>query len=146
MNAFALPLRAGEAYDRDAASLASGTSFEGVQDMAQQQFAEDSDLNVLVRRFGINRVAITPRQVEEYSDFTDVVDFHTAQQRIVEARERFMELPARLRDEFDHDPALFLEFVTDPENYEEAQELGLVPPKAAPPPPGPDPSPAPIPG
>ena len=48
-----------------------------------------------------------------------------------EASEGFMELPAKLRAQFDNDPQLFLEFVADDANRDKAVELGLIKAPAA---------------
>ena len=38
-----------------------------------------------------------------------------------------MEIPAIIRKRFDNDPYQFLEFMENPENIEEARQLGLAP-------------------
>lgn len=62
-----------------------------------------------------------------YGDFTNVGDFLDCQTRINHAEEQFMSLPSDLRRRFHNDPAEVIEFVNDPDNLEEARELGLLP-------------------
>jgi phage internal scaffolding protein len=52
---------------------------------------------------------------------------------IMEAQNRFMELPAKVRKEFDNDPGAFLAFLENPNNYDRAIELGLIERQPAPP-------------
>lgn len=96
--------------------------------LTQQQFAEDADINVLARRFGLDKVAIpaAPLDPSFYGDFTEVPDLRTAMDLVNEATNRFMDLPAKLRERFDNNPAKLWHFVNDPENGPEAVRLGLL--------------------
>lgn len=80
------------------------TSSVGVDEgLVQQQFKEEVDVNVIVRRFGFARdQAVETMGV--YADFTGVYDYHSAVERIDGARDRFMKLPPELRDKFGNDP------------------------------------------
>ena len=64
-----------------------------------------------------------------YGDFTNIEDFHNANNRIIQAREDFLALPSEIREQFDNDPGQLVEFINDPDNIEEAQEMGLLPGK-----------------
>lgn len=93
----------------------------------QRQFAKDSDINELVRRFGIT--GKMPQPVTDpsyYGDVEDIPDLRTALERIRDAQERFAALPARVRTRFRNDPAELFEFLEDRENFDEAVKLGLV--------------------
>jgi phage internal scaffolding protein len=93
-----------------------------------QSPAEDCDLNVLVKRFGID-VPLPPPAVFDpayYGDVTDTPDLRTALDNIRLAQERFLALPARLRERFANSPAQLWDFVNDPENADEAVRLGLL--------------------
>lgn len=61
-----------------------------------------------------------------YGDFSNAVDFHTSILRIQEAEDQFMQLPASLRARFSNDPGKLIDFLADPQNRLEAQNLGLV--------------------
>jgi len=140
-----IELLAEGSYDMDAASLATGIAFDPEEDMAQQQFKDESDINKLIARFLRTGEMPPPRAPGAYGDFTQVTDFQSAMEQLRAARSAFMELPAELRAEFENDPAQLLEFVQDDSNYDEAVELGLVPPRPKAPgepvvvPPAPDP-------
>lgn len=62
----------------------------------------------------------------QYGDFTNIPDFQTAQNMLIEAKNAFLSLPLRIRKQFDHDPAKMLEFIMDDRNYDEALKIGLI--------------------
>ncbi len=125
----------------------------------EQTHAKLVDINSIVRKY--KKTGQLPALTEpgHYGNFHLADDFHDAQNRILLAEDLFMALPSEVRKRFDNDPGEFLEFVNDPENLEEAQELGLlekpraahlvppepvIPPEKAPPgaQPAPEPPPA----
>lgn len=120
-------VRAGYNYDMDAVSLETGLKCEDPS-MAQQQFLEESDINTLVERFGLNGEMPAAVVVPQYGDYSGVNDFQSAMNAVLSASKNFMELPAKVRSRFDNDPQKFLEFVSDDANIEEARTLGLVKP------------------
>lgn len=102
--------------------------------LTQQQFAEDADLNVLARRFGI-RDADPPVPAPDpsyYGDVSEAPDLRTVLENVKAAQERFMALPAQLRARFHNDPAVLHDFVSREENRAEAVALGLLEEPAAP--------------
>lgn len=118
-------------YDRDGASVVSGVS-EFPPTMAQQQFAEECDINTIVERFGLSGQLPVAARMPTYGDFTGVSDFQSAMQAVRSAEESFMAMPGSVRERFGHDPAKFVDFCSDPANLEEARKLGLaVPAKEA---------------
>lgn len=97
--------------------------------LAQQQFKDDVDINVLLERFKVTGVMPQGVVMPSYGDFSAVMDFRSAQEALRRARDSFMELPAKLRARFDNDPQLLMEFLSDESNRAEAERLGLVPAK-----------------
>jgi phage internal scaffolding protein len=61
-----------------------------------------------------------------YGDFTGIGDYHTALNQVIAAEDEFMSLPATLRARFENDPAQLIEFLDNPQNKDEAVQLGLV--------------------
>lgn len=102
--------------------------------LTSQHFAKDADLNEIVRRFGINDGSIPPAALDPsfYGDFSSVPDFREALEQTRLANERFAALPAEIRNRFQNDPVLLWDFVTDPQNFEEAIKLGLLKREPAP--------------
>jgi phage internal scaffolding protein len=92
----------------------------------QRQFGADANINAIMTKYRktglINYVnAGTPR----FGDFSNVVDYQTALNSVLDVQERFQLLPADVRKRFANDPAGFLEFVQDPSNQDELVRLGL---------------------
>lgn len=104
------------------------------KDRTVQSEEPNSNLNTIVARFGLNRLAPPPMDPRRYGDFRGVHDFQSAQNVLLNAREAFMKLPAKVRQELGNDPAQLLELVhsSDDKNYERAVALGLVPAKEPP--------------
>lgn len=116
-------------YDTFAVSHASAVA--GMPDgpgesLTVQSQAEDADINVLMRRFGLTGKMPEDVRVPQYGDFTQVMDYRSALDALRSADESFAELPADVRGRFRNDPQLLLEFCSDANNRAEAQRLGLL--------------------
>lgn len=90
-----------------------------------QSDAADADINTIVSRFGIGAEMPLSVNMPSYQDFEDVFDYQTAQNVLIQARDAFMSLPAKVRSRFDNDPHEFMQFVYDPANGDELIALGL---------------------
>lgn len=136
-------LRVPFAYDVDAVSAENAVGCVG-ESRTSQEFKEECDINTIINRFGIGDPAIVAQNWTTNVDITEATsDFQSAMNALVEAADQFNSLPARVRSRFDNDPAMFVDFVSDPSNVEEMIALGLATrrePVAAPsiPPPGGD--------
>lgn len=97
--------------------------------LAQQQFKDDVDINVLLERFKVTGQMPQGIVLPSYGDFRGVSDYRSAVDAIRKADNAFMDLPANIRSRFENDPQKFLEFVSDDKNRDEAVRLGLVQPK-----------------
>ena len=111
-------------YDTDQASLESGLSCDDPS-LTHQSFAEECDINTIVRRFGLTGELPTALRLPTYQDFEGVFDFQTAMHAIMQAEDAFMALPADLRARFGNDAARFVDFCSAPENADELVRLGL---------------------
>lgn len=114
-------------YNRNAASDAAGLSCPEPT-RTQQQFAEECDINTIVRKFGITGELPSDVRVPQSGDFVAVQDYQSCMNVIRAAEEAFMEMPAEVRSEFDNDPGKFIAFVENPENLERARKLGIAKP------------------
>lgn len=114
-------------YDPDEVSLDTGFK-HGADEVSatKQSFAEDADINTIVRRFGLTGELPDNIVQPQFGDYEGVTDYHTAMNAVRKAAESFMELPAYVRSEFDNDPQKYLEFFADEKNRDRAVELGLV--------------------
>lgn len=94
---------------------------------AKQEFREETDINTIVKRFGITGKLPQGVRMPMYGDFTEVSNFHEAVNAIAAARESFSAMPAEVRARFGNDPERFVQFCGDESNRAEAIKLGLVP-------------------
>lgn len=101
-------------------------SFDPLENRTKQSFKDECDINKIMskwRRTGVlEHMAAAP---PVYGDFDNYMEYQDAQNRLISADAAFAALPSHIRKRMDNDPAKFLEFMADPENLEEAQELGL---------------------
>lgn len=123
-----IKLRSAFNYDTDAVSLETGLDFDPDSSLTQQQFKEDADINVIVRRFGLTGELPTNFRPPVSGDFTGVSDFHSAMNAVRQAEEAFMQMPAELRARFNNDPQRLIDFVEDASNKDEALKLGILAP------------------
>lgn len=123
-------------YDLKAASDDAGLdcSVDGFG-RTKQSFAEEADINTLIRRFGLDGPLPQGVRMPSYGDFFGVTDYQSAIHAVRGAQRAFEAMPARVRSRFDNDPGAFVAFVGDEANRAEAIALGLVvaPPDPVPP-------------
>lgn len=112
-------------YDVDEVSRETGLRCLAKSLTVQSQ-AEEADINVIVKRFGITGRLPDPVSIPSFGDFEGVSDFRSALHITMDAEAAFMKMPAGLRKRFANDPAIFLDFFNDPSNLDEAVKLGLV--------------------
>lgn len=116
--------RSAHNYDMAEASKASGLSCTD-KSLAKQSFAEEVDINTIVKRFNLTGELPSGVRVPEYADFEGVFDYHSALNAIAAAHESFDAMPADIRARFQNDPASFVDFCNDPNNVEEMVKMGL---------------------
>jgi len=98
----------------------------------RQEFAEEADINTIVKRFHLTGELPTNIRMPTYQDYEGIFDFQTAMNAIVKSEEAFEAMPAEVRARFHNNTAEFLDFCSNPANREEAERLGLVDPKKIP--------------
>lgn len=97
--------------------------------MTQQQFKDECDINKVMDRYlrtGVLSDPLNMRGPGTYADFTEMGDYMENMNKVVEAREMFESLPAKVRERFANNPANMIEFVMDSSNKDEAIKLGLL--------------------
>lgn len=105
-----------------------------VEALTKQEFRDETDINTLLRRFGVTGQFPKNVRMPVYGDFDQISDFHSATNAIALASESFEQMPAQIRERFQNDPERFVEFCLDDRNRPEAEKWGLVAPTEAPPP------------
>ena len=118
-------LRSAFNYDADEASLDSALTCDD-ESLAIQSAEEESNINTIVRRFGVTGELPGDVAMPRSGDFTGIPDFHTAMNLVRQAQEEFVKVPAEVRARFGNDPQAFMAFVEDDANREEARRLGLL--------------------
>lgn len=99
---------------------------EGEKILTKQSFANETEINNIMARYVKTGLLDHLNTYQgDYGDFIPFADYHTSMNRIRDAGAAFMTLPAATRAKFANDPATFLEFVQDPENYDEMVKMGL---------------------
>lgn len=91
-----------------------------------QSAEEESNINTIVRRFGLTGELPGDVAIPRTGDFTGAPDFHTAMNLVRQAQEEFLRVPAHIRARFGNDPGAFISFIEDDSNREEAARLGLL--------------------
>lgn len=112
-------------YDTNAASDHTGLACADPT-LAQQQFAEESDINYIADRYGLTGAVPQVLDLPKQGDFTGIYSFQDAMDSIILAQRQFMTLPAKVRSRFANDPQQLIDFLEDDKNREEAEFLGLV--------------------
>ena len=93
----------------------------------KQSFKDESDINLILRKYEkTGLVDHVNRFRGDYTDLTQVQDYHTSMNQIIAAKEAFASLPSGIRNRFANDPAQFVEFVSDENNRDEMQKMGLL--------------------
>lgn len=100
----------------------------GTEGGAKQSFKEECDINTIVAQYAKTGL-LTPvvQRPPEFVDVSEVGDYRTALEHVRIADDMFMQLGSAIRGEFENDPAIFLDFCTDPQNEDRMRELGLLP-------------------
>lgn len=111
-------------YDQEEASVSSGLACKDKSRALQSQ-AEDADINVIVKRFGVTGQLPQSLKLPVFSDFEGIFDFRTAMDCVRAAEAAFMAVPAEVRKRFGNDPQEFVAFCSDEKNHDELVKLGL---------------------
>lgn len=100
--------------------------------LTQQHFAEECDINEILKRSEQGKPIPVNQKMAMYGDFTVVPkSLSEAFGMIKQANDLFMSLPWQVRERFQNDPQRMIEFLNDEKNRDEALKLGMVnpPPK-----------------
>jgi len=102
----------------------------GGPSLTQQHFANEVNINSIIARYNRTGYLTDPLKPgfsrPQFGDFSDIVDFQTAQDIVIRGNEAFASLPSAIRKRFDNDPSLFLSFMDDISNRDEAISLGII--------------------
>lgn len=94
--------------------------------LTEQAHLASCDIRNIMGKYERTGVLEHTKQYEgTYGDFLNVPDFQEAQNHLAATRSMFESIPSSIREQFDNDPAQFVEFMTDENNREHISDLGL---------------------
>lgn len=100
-------------------------SFTTTDSRTEQSHKEECDINQILSKYIKTGVLAHQKQyAPQYGDYSST-DFHEAQNIIATAMSMFQELPSKVRNHFENDPAKFLDFASDENNNEAMAMMGL---------------------
>jgi len=95
----------------------------------QQHFADETDINQLVAQAintgNLDALLSSDRTKVSYRDVSNIADYQRSLEIVLDVEDEFSSLPAVLRRHFNDDAGAYVDFVTNPENYDAAVELGI---------------------
>lgn len=91
-------------------SLKSGTACHD-KSLAQQSQEEEANINTIVKRFGVTGQLPQIPMPPTIDDFTEVFDFQSSMNLVLQAKRSFEQLPAEVRTMFQNDPHRFVNYV-----------------------------------
>ena len=96
----------------------------------KQSFKKKSNINNIIAKYNRTGIlattpGVTPTRAPVFGDFTNAGTYMDQMIKITKFNEEFMALPSTLRNKFQNNPALLIDFLANPDNAVEAMELGL---------------------
>ena len=96
------------------------------ESLTQQQFKEECDVNHILAKYRkTNMITHLNKHQGQYGDFATAEDYQETLHRVMQAQDSFQQIPADVRARFNNDPARLIDFLSKPENNDEAIKLGL---------------------
>lgn len=135
------------AVERGEQCLVVQSEKDGDVMITKQSFRDQCDVNTIMAKYKrTGTLDHVSGETPAYGDFSNVTDYQSAMNQIIEANVAFEQLPATTRARFHNNPEELVTFMEDSDNQQEAEDLGLVPKaKTVPEPPEPEPDPEPDP-
>lgn len=97
--------------------------------MTQQQFKQECDINYILSRYSETGCCDHVMNKEpRYMDCSSLTakTFQDHLEFAFDFEEHFDSLPQEIRDRFEDDPTLMMEYLSDESNYDEAVKLGIL--------------------
>lgn len=96
--------------------------------MAFQSEKDDTMIEAYLRRYRATGFLGDPQRkaAATFGDFSGLEDYQTLQNKMCAVKEHFEALPSNIRRFFGDEPANFVNFVTNPSNFQKAIDMGLI--------------------
>lgn len=112
---------------------ADGNPLPGWEVITEQHHKKFCDVNHILRQYDKTGLLTHINNARaHYGDFTQANEYREALDLVIAAQDAFQEVPSAIRKRFGNDPGEFMEFVTNPENADEARKMGLLDPLPVP--------------
>lgn len=99
--------------------------------LTKQSFKDECDINNILRRYDRDGLLThVQNTAPTFGVFVDTPTYQDALNAVIAAQDAFAGLPSSIRKRFDNDPQAYVDFCSDPANYDEAVALGLAQSKA----------------
>lgn len=96
----------------------------------KQSDAEACDINKIMAKYHrTGQLTHISETSPDYGDFSNAVEYQEAKNRMIFADQAFANLSSEVRQRMGQDPGVFLDFMADEANEDEAIALGLINPK-----------------
>ncbi len=95
----------------------------------KQSFAKDADINNILAKFlktGVLGSGLVSERIGAFADVSSGDSYRNVLDKVAAAEASFMTLDSDVRFRFDNKVANVLDFLADPDNHDEAVELGLI--------------------
>lgn len=96
----------------------------------KQSFKDEADINKRMARYRKTGFLTDPLKVSNrqafFADVCAAGDYMEQQNRVIEINKEFARLPSEIRNYFKNSPKELLSFLDDPENRQEAIDMGLL--------------------
>lgn len=95
--------------------------------ITSQAFAKECLISSILKKYqdlGADPMDLMPPPT--YADLSAVPSYEETLQRIADFQDYFMSLKAEVRQQFDNNPAVLVDWLSDPKNYDEAVKQGFI--------------------
>lgn len=99
------------------------------QGLTKQSHKDECDINQIMQKYQATGVLAHIKTHEPSYGFATSDTYFESLQVVAQANTMFEELPSSVRKKFKNDPALFLDYVQDPENADSLRDMGLLNPE-----------------
>jgi phage internal scaffolding protein len=96
--------------------------------LTEQSHKQECDMHHIYKRAlrqGIDALNDNTLVNWQESNYLGVPDYQAAMNMIAKTDQMFDQVPAEIRRKFENDPAKFVDFMSNPDNYQAIQDMGL---------------------